>query len=446
MKYQISILVSVLLLSSQTLFSQKQWSLTECIDYAHANNLLVKQAQYEASIASNDLFQSKLNLLPDLNAEAGRNYSYGYGLNPTTNDFNSTSKFSDNYALKSSVILFSGLTNYNTIKLNEFNTLSKMQEVEKEKIEITLDIASAYLQILFSRELLDVAISQRDIAKQQVERTTKLVEAGSVARGDLLEIKAQLAAEEYNVTSKQNEKEIAYLNLTQLLDLKSVEGFDVVIPASIDSNLSSPVTDVFIVYSEALLFLPHIKSAEYLVEANEKYYLVQKGRLSPSLLASGSWLTGYSTANVDPITNERYSYSEQLDNFSNKNLSIGIQVPIFNKWEVKNAISNARIGVMSAENTLNLTKQQLYKEIQQSYIDAVSSSDKYKSAYEAVESYKEAFAYTEQKFNVGIVNSVDYNIAKNNYIKAQSELLKAKYEYVFAVKILDFYRGIPITL
>ncbi len=445
MKYLFSTFVSVLLLSSQTLFSQKQWSLTECIDYAHANNLQVKQAQYQASMASNDLFQSKLNLLPDLNAEAGRNYSYGYGLNPTTNDFSNTSNISDNYALNSSVSLFSGLTNYNTIKLNEYNTLSKMQEVEKEKIELTLDIASAYLQILFSRELLDVAISQRDIAKLQVERTSKLVEAGSVARGDLLEIKAQLAAEEYNVTSKQNEKEIAYLNLTQLLDLKSAEGFDVVIPATIDSNLSSPVTDVSIVYSEALLFLPHIKSAEYIVQANEKYYLVQKGRLSPSLFARGSWTTAYSNQNTDPA-GIRYPYFEQLDNFSNKNLSLGIQVPIFNKWMVKNDISNARIGVMSAENTLNLTKQQLYKEIQQSYIDAVSSSDKYKSAYEAVESYREAFSYTEQKFNVGIVNSVDYNIAKNNYIKAQSELLKAKYEYVFAVKILDFYRGIAITL
>lgn len=445
MKYQIPILLSVLFLSGQTVFSQKQWSLTECIDYAHANNLSVKQAQYQASIASNDLFQSKLNLLPDLNANAGRTYSYGHILDRNTNEFGNSSNFSDNYSLNTSVRLFSGLTNYNSIKLNEYNTLSKMQEVEKEKIELTLDIASAYLQILFSRELLDVAISQRDIAQLQVERTSKLVEAGSVARGDLLEIKAQLAAEEYNVTSKENEKEIAYLNLTQLLDLKSIEGFDVVIPASIDSNLSIPVTDVSIVYSEALLFLPHIKSAEYLVEANEKYYLVQKGRLSPSLLASGSWTTGYSTSNVDP-GGIRYPYNEQLDNFSGKSLTFGLQVPIFNKWEVKNAISNARIGVMSAENTLNLTKQQLYKEIQQSYIDAVSSSDKYKSAYEAVESYREAFAYTEQKFNVGIVNSVDYNIAKNNYIKAQSELLKAKYEYVFAVKILDFYRGIPITL
>jgi outer membrane protein len=161
------------------------------------------------------------------------------------------------------------------------------------------------------------------------------------------------------------------------------------------------------------------------------------------LYVRGSWGTGFSSYGKDSLG---ISYSDQLDGNSNSTLLLGISIPIFNNWQVNNNISNAKVRLYDAEYSLDQVKQQLYKSIQQSYNDAISASEKYNSAIEAVNSYKESFHYTEQKFNVGIVNSVEYNIAKNNFIKAESDLLQAKYEYIFAVKILDFYRGIPITL
>ena len=426
--------------------AQQTWSLTECIDYAQANNLQVKRAQLQADIAKNDMFQSKMNILPDLNASASRNYNFGHQVDPFTNDFINDNTVADNYGLYSNLSLFSGLMNYNTIMANKFNTLSKMQDVEREKIEISFAIATAYLRILFSRELLDVAESQRDVTSLQVERTDKLVQAGNAAKGDLFEIAAQLAAEGLNVTNSKNELNLAYLNLTQLLDLDSVGGFEIFVPDTVDPDFINPIIDVSTVYNDGIAFLPHVKSAEYLLLANEKNLAIQKGRLSPSLSINGSWGTGYSDNVRNQSTGDIYSYRDQLDLLSSKSIYLRLNVPLFNKWSVKNDISNAKLSVLDAENTVDLTKQQLYKEIQQAYNDAVSAKEKFKSASEAVKSFSEAFGYTEQKFNVGIVNSVEYNVSKNNFIKAESDLLQAKYEYVFAIKILDFYRGIPLSL
>jgi outer membrane protein len=436
-RYLTLLLFTIILISSG--YGQKKWSLTDCIDYAHANNLRVKSAQLQANIAENNLFQAKMNILPDLNANISRSYFSGRNVDFSTNIIYENDYMSDEYLLRSNLTLFAGLTNYNKIKANEYNTLSRMQDVEKEKVDITFEIASAYLRILFNTELLGIAESQRDITSQQVDRTNKLVAAGSAAKGDLLEIVAQLAAEDLNVTNAKNELDLAYLNLTQLLDIDSVNGFDIFFPDTVSPDFENPIVSVSIAYFDGLAFLPHVKSAEYNLKASERYHAIQKGKLSPSLGLMGTLRTGYSD-------NNDFSYKEQLEKLNSQQFGLGLNIPIFNKWTVKNDISNAKINVLDAQNNLDLTKQQLYKEIQQAHNDATSAKEKYKSAEEAVKSYSEAFGYTEHKYNVGIVNIVEYNIAKNNFIKAESDLLQAKYEYVFALKILDFYRGIPMTL
>lgn len=427
-------------------FSQKPWSLEDCIEYAHANNLQIKRTQLQAEIADNNFFQSKMYVLPDLNAGASRSYNYGRQVDPTTNDFISTNTYGDNYGINSSMNLFNGLQLYNNIKRAQFDMLASIQNVEKEKIEITFEIASAYLNILYQQELLEASKSQKEVTHLQVDRTQKLVEAGSAARGDLLEIQAQLASEVLNVTNNQNAVNLAYLNLTQILDLDSVGGFEIIFPDTVQPDLLTPIITPNVVYTEALTYLPHIKSSEYDLESYRRNLAIQKGKRSPQLYLSGRWNTRYSSNFYDESSGELYSYADQLDGNSNKSFTLGISVPIFNNWQVNNNISNAKIQVMDAEHSLDQVKQQLYKNIQQAYNDAISAREKYNSANEAVNSYKESFNYTEQKYNVGIVNSVEYNIAKNNYIRAESELLQAKYEYIFGLKILDFYRGIPITL
>lgn len=426
--------------------AQKTMSLTDCINYAHANSLQIRQAQLDADVASNNYFESKMQILPDLNASISRNYNYGFQTDSYTNDFINDNTVTDSYYISSSINLFNGLQTYNSIKANEFYSLSKIQEVEQEKVNLTLQVASAYLSILFNQELVEVAKSQRDITSLQVERTSKLVDAGSTARGDLLEMKAQHAAENLNVTNAVNELGLAYLNLTQMLDLDSVGGFEIYKPENIDPDFTSEIDNVLTVYQDAISYLPHIKTAESMVLYNQKYLEIQKGQLSPSLSLTGSWSTGYTDYAINPETQNVYAFRDQIDLLSSKSLYFSLSIPIFNKWAVKTDISNAQIGLIKSETTLEQTKKQLYKEIQQAHNDASSAGVRFQSANEAVDSYREAFTYTEQKFNVGIVNTVEYNIAKNNFIKAQSDLLQSKYEYLFSVKILDFYRGVPISL
>jgi len=429
-------------------FSQNPWTLSDCIDYAHTNNIQIKRTQLQAEMARVNLLQSKTNILPDLNGNLNRNYRFGRQVDPYTNEFIQNNSINDNYSLTTNVSLFNGLQNYNNIKSNQFASLAAIQNVEKEKIEKTFEISSAYLMILYQQELLEVARNQMGVTELQVERTHKLVNAGSVAKGDLLEMQAQLANENLNVTNMQNDLQLSILNLVQLLDLDSTGGFSIVVPDTIDPEKMFTIPDVSLVFDEASSYLPHIKVADYQLKSAEKDLLVQKGRRSPMIYMTGSIYTGYSDQRV-LYENELpvdYPYGEQFNDNIAQSVSVGISIPILNRWEVNNGISRARILVEDSKFELDQVNQQLYKNIQQAHNDAVSAREKYISAKEAVNSYGESFHYTEQKFNVGIVNSIEYNIAKNNFIKAESELLQAKYEYVFALKILDFYRGIPMAL
>jgi outer membrane protein len=236
---------------------------------------------------------------------------------------------------------------------------------------------------------------------------------------------------------------LSYLNLTQILDLDSVAGFEIDFQDTMSIDLLSEILPEMDVYYSALENLPHVKSAEFQLKSYQKAMAIQKGKLSPTIYASSSIGTYY-VFNHDISNNQKYS--KQFDGNLGKSVGLGISIPIFNKWQVMNGISNSKIQVSDAELQLAQLKQQLFKEIQQAHNDAVSSRDRYISAVEAVNSFTESFKYTEQKYNVGIVNTVEYNIAKNSFIKAQSDLLQAKYQYIFAVKILDFYKGVPISL
>jgi outer membrane protein len=422
------------------------WSLEDCINYAYQNNIQIKRQQLQAEIAGNDFLQSKIQILPDLNANYSRQYGDGHQVDPFINDFISTSTLSDYYGLSTNLNLFNGLQTYNAIQMNKYSMLSKLQDVERQKVDISLQIATSYLQILFSQEILQVAKSQLDVTKLTLERTKQLVEVGNAAKGDLLEIQSQMAEEKLNVTNAENQLTLAYLSLGQLLDIDTIENFKIIIPDTLKVDDNIALRSVYDIYNLSVDFMPHIKSAEYQVMSYQKYLAIQKGRRSPQIGLSGSWSTGYSKANIDSLTNDVFPYDEQLQKMGARTVSLGIVIPIFNRWTVNNSISNAKLSLEDSQYNLDQTKQQLFKEIQQAHSDALSAYDKYNSAMEAVNSYTESFQYTEQKFNVGIINSVDYNISKNNLIKAQAELVRAKYECIFKLKILDFYTGKAITL
>ncbi|MCK4663107.1 MAG: TolC family protein [Bacteroidales bacterium] len=452
--------------------AQQVWTLEQCINYALQNNIQLKQQKLNAEYNKNIYSQSKTERLPNLNAFADQNLSFGRSVDPYTNEFSDDNVKSNNFGISSSVTIFKGLQNYYTIKQNHFNLLASLSDVDKIKNDISLNIVSTYLQILFNKELVKIAENQLAITKQQTERTKKLIDAGSLAKGSLFEMQAQESSEELSVINAKNQLDISLLVLTQLLEFDSVGSFNINVPDFPELEEIKTLYSVEQIYSEAINTLPQIKSSEYKLKSAEKGLLVARGTMYPTLSFRANYGTGYSNARykyIDGIPEttiigqtetsgesviadyptyiqQDYSFGNQFKDNASTSLSFNLNIPIFNRFQTKTNTNNAHINVLNQKHNLQLSKNQLYKDIQQAYADSQASLRKHIASKKSVTSNEESFRYTQQKFDVGLVNSVDYNIAKNNLTKAKSELLQAKYEYIFKTKILDFYKGIPIKL
>lgn len=426
--------------------AQEPWTLTGCISHAFANNIQLKQQALGVDMARNNLTQSKLNILPSLNSGASETFRFGRSVDPLTYQFTTENSTGASVYVSSDIDLFRGLQNWNTIQRNQIDLNRNLADLERAKNDLALNIARMYLQILFNEELHDITIQQVEITRQQVNRTRILVEAGSLPKGDFLEIQAQLANEELNEVNARNQLNLSYLDLAQLLDLKEPEKFRVQRPTFESIQVTDNLGSAQEVYQSALRMLPQVKSAELELQSLEKDLLIARGRLSPTLGLTTSYGTGYSDRLKDFQTGNVMSLRDQLDFTSQTSLGLNLNIPIFNGWSSRTGIKNARLSVANGAYQLDLVRNQLLKEIQQAFADAVASLERYKATGKSVSALEEAFRYAEQKFTVGMLTSLDYNVAKNNLTKARSELLQAKYNYIFNTRILDFYRGIPIDL
>jgi outer membrane protein len=447
-------------------------TLEACIDYALKNNIQIKQSELTTEISEISLTQSQANLLPELNANASHSYNYGRTIDRFTNEFATQQVLSQNFSLNSDVTLFGGLQTINTIRQNKFNCLANKYNVDKMRNDVSLNIASAYLQILFAMETVENARNQMGITSAQVERTKKLVNAGASAKGALLDIQSQLASEELNVTTAQNQLDISYLALAQLLNLETTDGFSIVKPDLSVGNETVLAANANQIYDAAVSNLPEIKSAEYSVKSFEKAIDIAWGGLSPRLVFSAAYGTGYSGLSQRIVTpyvyqglvptgsllssgelvytpsfaTEKIPYTEQYKDNVNKSFGLFLTVPIFNRLQTKASIDKARIQKLNAELTVESTKLQVQKNIQQAYADANGGLKKYNASLKAVDAMKESFKYMVQKFNVGMVNTTDYSDSKNKLTKAENDLIQAKFEYIFKTKVLDFYQGKPLKL
>ncbi len=453
-------------------YQQERWSLEECINYALENNIQIKQQVLDTRYKNASLIQSRLDLLPSINASANQSYTLGRALDQTTYTFSEDQAITSSYfSINSSVTLFNGLQGYNKMKQNRFSLLASLKDLEKLENDISLNIAAAYLQILFSIELLDAATGQLAITVQQVERTGKLVNAGSLPHGSLLEIQAQAAAEELQVVNTRNQLELAYLTLYQLLELDSISGFEIDIPEIFIIPDNDPDISINTIYTAAQSTLPQIQSAEYKLKSAESSLDVARGYRSPSISFSGTYSTGYSDSRQkitgqEPVTIPigettggelvyttsqtpvfgTYPFRDQFTDNASTGITLGVNIPLFNGWQVNNQISNAHLNILSSQYQLENSKNMLYKNIQQAYADAKASLKRYKASEKALIAMEESFKYTEQRFEVGLVNTVDYNSAKNQLRNTKSELIQSKFDYIFKTKILDFYQGKPISM
>jgi outer membrane protein len=453
----------------------KIWTLEDCVNYALDHNLDIKKQLLSVEANKKQLLQSKLTLLPNLNLNATNVWNFGQTIDMFTNTFATSTVRSNNFYVQSNTTLFSGLTKVNTIKQNSLNLLASRYDLDVLKNSISLSVAGYFLDMLLNQELLDVAKNQIDITKSQVSRMEKLVEAGSSAKGDLLNIQAQEASEALAVVQAENQLIISRLSLQQLIDLPVSPDFQIEKPILKPVQEAKRIESPEQIFNIAVEKRPEIQSADLRVQSAEKSLAIARGTLYPTISFGGSWGTGYSGADneVNPnhpadtitfpvgytqTTHEivlakelQYQYrvktlNEQLKNNDNQSLGFYLSIPIFNGWTGRTNISLAKIQREKAELDLEIQKRDLRKNIEQSYADASSSLQQYDASLTKVTAQEESFKYTQQKFDVGMMTSFDYNNSKKDLTKAQSDLLQAKYGFIFKTTILDFYMGKPISI
>lgn len=431
--------------------AQKKWTLEECIAYALENNIQVKQSRLDMEVNEVRELESKLSLLPGLNAGLSHSFGWGRSVDMATYQYVNTQTQSSYFNLSSDVTLFGGFQKLNTIKQRRANYLASKYASDKIQNDISLTVAGAFLQILFSRELLNNAEEQAAVTQQQIDRTRKLVEAGTLAHGSLLEIQAQGANEDVLVIQAENQYKLAYLDLLQLLELKGDTPFEIEIP-ELEIGLEAVLLPVQQIYSHALGVMPEIKSAEMHLQSSDRALAIAKGSRSPSLSMSAALGTNYSDQirmsnnPFDPDYERVKPFEDQWRNNRSATLSVRLNIPIFNGYQISSYIAQSHIGLESASHSLEQAKNTLRKSVELAYADALAAHSSFQAREKSLINLLESFKYTEQRFNLGMVNAVDYNIAKNLLSKAESELLSSKYDYIFKLKILDFYLGKELSL
>lgn len=478
-KYFLMICSLVLITS---LKAQEVWTIEKCVEYALTNNIQVKQQLLQVKNQQALLQQDKLSMLPSLNAGAAHGYNFGQTVDRYTNEFATDRVQTDNFYLGSSVTLFEGFQKLNQVKQRKVDLEAAQYDKDKFMDDIELLIATGYLQILYYKELVKTAESQLQATELQSERLKKLVDAGALAQGDFYTLEAQRALENSQVVSAHNNLDIAYLTLVQMLDLPTAEGFEIESPdleLGLKPDLALTAEQI---YGFALETQPQIKSAEAKVKSSELGLSLAQGGQSPSLILQGSIGSGYSgaaqvlksyTPYVPDVTKTQPSafipgingqpeqyvwnfagnavyetkpFNDQFSDNFNKSVSLNLNVPIFNGWSTRTNISRAKINVENTKYNLELSKLDLRKTIQQAYADANAALNNYEASVTGVNAARESYRYAEQKFNVGSLNSVDYNNSKKDLEKAESDQIRAKYEFIFKSTVLDFYMGKPITL
>ena len=436
MKIFITATVALLLMPASVL-AQQQWSLRQCIDYAVEHNIQVKQREVSRMQRELDVNTAKNSRLPDLSASASESFSFGRGLT-AQNTYSNTNTSSTSFNLSSSVPLFTGYRIPRTLEMQKLNLEAATADLEKAKNDIRMQVAQAYVQILYNMELCDVANRQIEIDSMHVHRLTEMMKNGKASGTEVAQQEASLAQSRLTATQADNDYRLSLLSLTQLLELPSPEGFT--ISREVNQELwneihTLPSPDV--IYQEALIIKPEIQAEQSRLASSAKNIDIAKSAKLPSLSLQGGLGTNYYKTSGLPGD----KFFKQLNNNFSQFLGLSLNVPIFNRFETRNNIKNAQLSQYNQQLQLDNVKKNLYKEIQQAYYNAVTSEAKYQSSEQAKRSQEEAFRLMSAKYEYGKANITEFNEAKNNLMKAESDLVRAKYEYLYQNALIEFYRG-----
>lgn len=440
--FTLSYLLFVALFAS--LHAQEVWSLEKCINYALDNNIKIKQGFISTEYQQNQLKQSKNSRLPNLTGQMSQNMNFGRSLG-YDNTYKNINSAQTDFGVGTNVPVFQGFQIANNISKLELDFQASVSDLEKARSDISVNIASTYLEILFAKDLVKVSEDQLTVTNLQIKQINEKVEAGSLARGSLLEIQAQAAGEELNLVNAKNQLQLAKLRLTQLLELPVQENFDIEVPLLPEISAQASIVSSGEVYKSALLTRPEIKGADLRYQSSQYQLKMAQGALYPTISLYANIYDSYNNQYKD-INGSDISFSKQLKNNQRKGVGAQMNIPIFTRFQNRLQIDNARLQVLNTELELENTKKLLRSDIETAQTNAIAALNRFISNEKAVYSMKEAFRYSEEKFGVGLVNAVEYNTSKTKLAKSESDLLQAKYEFIFRTKILDFYRGLPLTL
>ncbi|MDF0716883.1 TolC family protein [Muricauda sp. 334s03] len=448
MKNSITIL---LLLFAVTLSSAqvRKWTLRECVEYAVENNLTVEQYELDLENAKIDRSDAMGNLLPSLNGTASASSNTGFSINPTNNLPTNSTANNVNISASSSITLFDGLRNINQLNRAKMNAVANQYRLDNLKDDIRLNVANAYLQLISNKEQLKTFRAQYAVTEQDLKRTKELVESGVVPRGDLLEIEATAANQEQQIINGESLVLISKVNLAQLLQITDYENFDIA-----EEEFDIPPSDILdnspkVIFDKALGFRNDIKFSESNVDLAEQDLKIAKGAYLPTLSAFFQYGTRYS--NVTQIPDENGvaytpSLKDQLWIFDGISYGAQLNIPIFNGWSTRNNVMRSRISLEKAQLQLEQDKLDLENTIQQAYVDVSTFEKAYSAAEKTLEARRLSYEYAKERYDVGLMNAFEYSQAQARVENAQADVIRTKYDYIFRLKILEFYFGIPISL
>lgn len=450
--------------------------LQQCIDIALANNLTIRQSQLQLQNTDAQLRQARLNRLPNVGAFLSQGYSSGRNINPGTNAFVDQGVLSNNFQASAQVTVYNGKLLQNTIRQNELLRQSNESSVKATQNDVSLTVVQNYLNVLTGQEQLVVAERQSDVSRAQLDRTQRLVNAGSLPEANLFDIRAQIANDELAIVNAQNTIDLAKLSLLQAMNVPAggpVDGFNVEAINVPDPTINAYAQTTQQVYDIAQESVPGIKAADLRVRSDAISVQVARANLLPSLTLNGTVNTLYSNVGRQraiqngtkriPQTIEiggvpttiftiqpdflfqDYNFAEQLGNNLNRSVNLQLQIPIFNRTQARTRILSASLQQQNSEIAAANTRLQLRQTIETAYTNLRASSNRYRATSAQVTQLERAFQVSESRFNAGALNSTDYNVAKSNLDRARASLVQAKYDYIFRVKLLDFYQNKPLT-
>jgi outer membrane protein len=435
------VILLLVLVTIQLQAQDEKWTLRACVDYALENNISVKQSELDLKTSEINKSDAIGNFLPSFNASAAHSWSIGLGQDPVT--FNAVNATTKNLSggISSSIDIYKGQRNLNQLHRSNLQILAAQYQLDDMKDNISLFVANSFLQILFNKEQLKVLKSQLEITKQDLLRTKELVDAGSLPKGDILEIQATIATQEQQIVVSENTLLISKIQLAQTLLIEDYEHFDI-----IDFNYTVPLTEILnespgVIIAKAKETRYEVRIAETNSKISEVNLKSAKGALQPTLTGSYSFSSNYFKSGLFDTPD----FETQISDNKSHNISIRLNIPIFNGFAGRNDVRRNKVNFERSKMQLEQANLDIETKVYQAYNDANGALKAYEAAQKTLSAREEAFNYSKERYNVGLLNAFDYGQSQNRFESAQSDVIRTKYDYIFKLKVLEFYFGIPIT-